>query len=61
MMELRLEGAVALSEPVSLLISTGARVYGETFVNPRPQSYEAGGWEMPPAAIDFGVGLVWRL
>jgi hypothetical protein len=61
MLELRLEAALAVSEPVSLLLSSGARIYAENFSNARPGSYEADGWESPPAAIDFGVGLLWRL
>ena len=59
--EVRIEGAVALNDELSLLISTGARAYGESFTNAIPGSYASGGFESPAAAVDVGIGLGWRL
>src|SRR5579859_6987847 len=60
-LEARVEGAVALDDQLSLLVATGARIYGEGITDAPPGSYAAGGFESPAAAIDFGLGLRWRL
>ena len=61
MLELRIEGAIPLSDELSLLSSIGARGYSERFTNARPGTYAASGFALPAVAVDLGLGLAWKL
>jgi hypothetical protein len=62
MLEARIEGAIALTDDLSLLLSTGARKYNESFTNAAPGTYAYSGFSWPGAtAVDVGLGVGWRL
>jgi hypothetical protein len=61
MLEARIEGAIAFTDDLSLLLSTGARGYSEIFTNAAPRTYASSGFSWPATAVDVGVGIGWRL